>query len=354
MKKIISIDHHACDYECMWNGIEDIFQQKSGQKVPDHFFFCLSGIGNFIYLKFSQGNLKRFASWNDGRTKQMYKSVSDIIGLRYKHIEGRRFTYAMQKAKEQIDQGKPVVLGCLDMFYLQYYPKIYHKQHIPIHYVLMVGYDDEKECVYVFDCGLEEMQEISYELLEKAMDVEKTNLGEKNAICTIDFEDNLSRVIDIAKKGFYQKARTMLEPPIGHIGIPGMRKLAKEIGNWKAELTKAEYENALRNIVMHTGTVPAPPNRLIGIAGDDNIMHMAAREKLARLFKQLGTDYGIEPWVEAAQFFLESGDLIESMTNGIVAFLLGECSELCGVSDLVLKTADIEEKAFQRITLGCV
>jgi hypothetical protein len=283
----------------------------------------------------------------------MYKSVSDIIGFQYKHIEGRRFEYAMKKAKERIDENKPVVLGRLDMYYLNYYPKFFYQQHIPIHYVLMVGYDDNKECVYVFDCGLEDMQEISYELLEKAMNVEKTNLGDKNAICTIDFEDKLSTVINIAKKGFYLKAKTVLEPPARHIGIAGMRKLAGEFGNWKTELTKTEYENTLRNIVIYTGTVPAPPSRLLGVPGDDNIIHRGAREKLVKLFAQFGNDYNIEPWTRAAQCFLESGGLIEEISDRIIAYLLGESSELNIIPDLILKTADTEERAYQHILQGC-
>lgn len=352
-KKVINISHHVCDYECMWNGIEDIFRQKCNETVPNHFLFCLSGIGSFIYQKFNQGDLKRFASWNDGRTKQMYKSVSNLIGLRYKHIEGRRYAYAMKKAKEQIDEDKPVVLGCLDMYYLKYYTKFYYQQHIPIHYVLMVGYDDEKECVYVFDCGLEDMQEISYEMLEKALNIEKTNLSDKNTICIVDFDNHPDSVLEIAKKGFYRKATTMLEPPVRHIGIAGMRKLAKEIGQWETELTRTEYEKALRNIVMFTGTVPSPPSRLLGVAGDDNIRHMAAREKLVSLFLQLGENYGVELWIKAAKCFQQSGAMIENVTDSIVAYLLGERSGIDIVSELIVNIADIEERAFCHILHGC-
>ncbi len=351
--KIINISHRACDYECMWNGIEDAFVQKSGEQVPDHLFFCLSGIGNFVYMKSRQGDLKRFASWNDGRTQQMYQSVCDIIGFRYKYIEGRQFSYAMQKAKEQIDKGKPVVLGRLDMFYLPYYPKFYQQQHIPMHYVLMVGYDDEKQCVYVFDCGQEHMQQISYELLKNALDVEKTELGDKNTICVIDFEADLDSVIDIAKRGFERKARAMLNPPVSFIGIPGMRKLAREVLDWHSELTAEDYQNALRHMVMYTGTAPVLPNKLLGVPSDDNILHRAAREKLEKLLAQLGKEYRIEAWVTAAGLFQKSGLLIESITKTIVDYLLDEKTELNEIAKIILQIADIEEDAFQMILKGC-
>ncbi len=40
MRKIIeNLSHHLDDYECMWNGIEDIYMNKTGEKIPDQFFF---------------------------------------------------------------------------------------------------------------------------------------------------------------------------------------------------------------------------------------------------------------------------------------------------------------------------
>ena len=117
-------------------------------------FFYLSGFGNFVYQRFNTGELKRRAAWGDGRTKQMYKEIADIVGFQYQHIEGRTFEYAMLVAKNQIEMGKPVVLGCLDMYYLEYYPKLYKKFRVPIHYMLMVGYDEERKSAYILDCGI--------------------------------------------------------------------------------------------------------------------------------------------------------------------------------------------------------
>jgi hypothetical protein len=156
--KFLSIPHHVDDYECMWNGIEDLYMQKSGEKIPQQFFFSLSGKGNFIYLKSNKGQIKRQAAWGDGRTKLMYKEIADIVGFQYKHTEGKTFDYAIKTAKTQIDAGNPVILGGLDMYYLTYYPKFYMKLHIPLHYVMMIGYDDEKGCGYVLDCGVEALQ----------------------------------------------------------------------------------------------------------------------------------------------------------------------------------------------------
>ncbi len=46
-KPMVNIQHHQDDYECMWNGFEDIYITKTGEKIPNGFFFALSGFANF-------------------------------------------------------------------------------------------------------------------------------------------------------------------------------------------------------------------------------------------------------------------------------------------------------------------
>lgn len=351
-KKVIELRHKVCDYTCMWNGIEGLYQTRLGEDIPDHFFFCLSGIGKFVYLKFNNRNMRRMTSWNDGRTKKMYASINDIVGFKYKHIEGRKFDYMMKKAKEQIDNGKPVILGCLDMYYLSYYPKFYYKEHIPIHYILMVGYDDEEHCAYVYDCGIEEVQKIKYEILEKALNIEKTSLSDKNSMCLIEFDDEIKSIREIALKGFYEKANQILNPKMRFCGIPGMRKLSKEILNWKDELTVEEYETALRNIVIFTGTVPILPNRLLMIEEKDEIEHQAARREYSTLLMKLGEKYGFQQWKVAGNLFSKSGIIIQEMTDLIVEYLLEQNRNINGLPNMINEIADLEEKAYQNILEG--
>ena len=233
--KLITLEHKVCDYTCMWNGIQDIYQQKSGEDVPGYLFFCLSGIGNFVYLSFKQGGLRKMVGWGDGRPKKMYPDVCGTIGFSFKCIEGTSFAYCLKTAKAQIDEGKPVVLGCLDMYYLDYYPKMYQKIHVPIHYVLMVGYDDDKQCVYVLDCGKPDMQTLSYACLEQALNVKKSPVGDKNG-----FYDRLCRAGETVKRycgfGIFEKSAAYAESArrlCGYSGYaqacPGDRRLARRI-----------------------------------------------------------------------------------------------------------------------------
>jgi hypothetical protein len=64
--------------------------------------------------------------------------------------------------KPEMKYWEPVMVGALDTYYLHYYPELYKKEHVPIHYILIIGYDEEKQVVYVHDCSFGGIQQISY------------------------------------------------------------------------------------------------------------------------------------------------------------------------------------------------
>ena len=89
----------------------------------------------------------------DGRTRKMYEFLAPIVGFDYKVCEYKSFEKALAKIKSEIDAGYPCMIGALDMFYLPHFEKLYHKEHIPFHYELAIGYDDEAQILYFLDCG---------------------------------------------------------------------------------------------------------------------------------------------------------------------------------------------------------
>lgn len=350
-KNIVQVEHDVCDYTCMWRGIEDLYQTKTKEKVPGWLFFTLSGQGEFTYLTRNQDKIKRMVSWGDGRPKKIYKRVSDSIGFTFKHMENTKFEYMLKVAKEQIDLGSPVILGPLDMYYLAYYPKIYKKMHIPNHYIMMVGYDEEQQCAYVLDCGVKETQSISYEQLAKAIGTKVPTIGGKNGLCTISFKEHLPSLLTITKELFERKCTQQLNSEVSFCGIRGMRKLACEIDSWKDILTKDDYEQILRFFVQFTGTVPTLPERLYG-APKDSIVHNACREDYARLLYELDERFAIPLWKEAGDLFHKSGTRIQEITDYMVEYLLGNTKEVGPLAPIINDIADIEERANQLILDG--
>jgi hypothetical protein len=119
--------------------------------------------------------------------------------------------------------------GALDMYYLHYYPDLYRKHHVPIHYVLVVGYDDDKQVVFVQDCSHKGVQEIPYEEFKESLDVNVPGMSKKNAMRTFTLPQKLPSEFEAAKKAFAYKAERFLNPPVRLFGLPAMRKLADEI-----------------------------------------------------------------------------------------------------------------------------
>ena len=343
-KKLIEVKHDVRDYECMWSGIEDLYSARLQEFVPPFFFFTMSGTGNFIYLK---GEDFRQAAWSNGRVDKMYDFMGPIARFSYQHTDGLTFKETMELAKAEIDQDRPVILGPVDMYYLSYFPKIYQRVHIPIHYVMMVGYDEEK--AYLIDGGVAQMQEVAYSDLEIALNVRKTELGDKNGIYAIKIADQLPSLFEIAKEALNQKAKDMLKPKQAFMGIEAMRRLAYEFPTWKQELSPKAYKSALENLAMYAGTVPQLPMRLFGGEDKGDIIYQAGREKMVEVLETLGQRYHVSLWLEAAQLFKQSGVLIEEMVNHIVDVLLQQKQELDEVPQLILQIAKLEEQAYQAL-----
>ena len=90
--------------------------------------------------------------------------------------ENRAFKFSWAKACAALDEKMPPILGPLDMYHLHFYTGIYLKRHIPIHYEMLVGYDDKN--AYVQDTGMENIQALPLNELRLAWDVNVTGPGQ--------------------------------------------------------------------------------------------------------------------------------------------------------------------------------
>lgn len=337
MKNLIDIRHHVHDYECMWNGIEDIYMKQTGESLPDNFFFLLSGFGSFCYLKTEKAELKRMVALGDGRTKKMYEFLAPIVGFEYKHYPYKTFGQALKKAKREINTGYPVVLGALDMYYLPYFQKLYHREHIPFHYVLMTGYDDEAEQIYLHDCSRSELLPLSYDELLNSMNCSYPGLSKPNTVCTIRMTEPKSK-LQIAVDSLVKKGQLFLNPPVNFLGYKGFEKFILELPNWKQEMSCEDYDRILTNMVMFFGTVPTVPNVLRGIDEPDSVVFRGGFDKMSRMLSTMGNDYKKGNWIKAAEIFGEGADVIESISTVIINYLSGKSDE---TSDLPVLFSDV-------------
>ena len=344
-KKKLEIKHHSHDYECMWNGIEDIYMNKTGEDLPENFFFLLSGFGSFCYLKTNKSELKRMVALGNGLTKKMYEFLAPVVGFEYKHHEFKKFEQALQKAKDEIDIGFPVVLGALDMYYLSYYPKLFHKDHIPFHYVLMVGYDDEKQQIYLYDCGRTERMSLSYDEIRDCMNCISPGMSKANTICTIRMNKPKSKY-QVAKEAISLKCNLFLNPPTSFMGYRGFEKFIHDLPRWKVELTKADYDKILTNMVVFFGTVPTVPNAIKGIDEPDTVVFKGGFDKMSKMLTSIGVEYQNDCWIKATEYFNECAISIEKISNLIIEYLSEKNNKTDELPDLFSDVCKKMKEAF--------
>lgn len=227
MKKLHTLPHRVCESTCYVNGLEDLLTWK-GADYTDYLLSVVGGMAGFTYLRFKRADPPCMVYWG-ANPQYLMKDLAQIIGFEETLIEGRSFKFTFPRLKDFIDQGRPVVAGALDMYYLQYYPKLYRKQHVPIHYVLVVGYDDEDRVVFVHDCSHRNVQKIPYDEFWKSLNVKVPGMSKRNTIRAFALPQRIPSEVEVAEKGFSYKAERFLNPPVRLFGIPAMRKLADEI-----------------------------------------------------------------------------------------------------------------------------
>lgn len=345
----MNVPHHLSSGCCMWSGIEDVYVERTKSQVPEAFFFCLASKGENAYIKSNNPDNPRMLSVADGRTRVTYDHLKELLGLQYRICEGRSFEYALKSVKKEIDEGNPVILGPLDMYYLPYL-KMYHMNHIPMHYVLMVGYEEETEKIFFYDCDRTSMQEISLEELRLAWDIEKNVVGDRNGFIRFSLPDSCISPAELAERALKQKAERQLQEKPEMVGVSAFRKLAREFPKWERELTLEAYQNALKRLTECLGRVPKLPNRLLGIEKTEaDISYQADLDRFGSMLITLGEQEQRPAWSEAGELFLKSGCLFEEIKDRVVRYLCDGADTLLEIPDIFLQIADLEEKAYRLI-----
>ncbi|UCF06562.1 MAG: DUF4872 domain-containing protein [bacterium] len=253
MGRLQTIPHRRAHGMCPVNGIRDLVHWRSGQDWSNEFLYGLGQGGGFAYLRFKAADPPRQVYWGIAGPRQ-HKYLAELLDAEYTDFENRAFKFSWNKAREAMDAGTPPVLGPLDMFHLHFYEDIYHKRHIPIHYVLLVGYKEEQ--AYVHDTDKEDIQEISLDELQLAWDVNVPGLGKRNRLVVLDISQHLPPVDMLIRRSIADECQTMLHPPVSMVGISAMEKVASEIARWPEELGKDTATQCLRQVREYLNSPP--------------------------------------------------------------------------------------------------
>lgn len=228
----------------------------------------------------------------------------------------------------------------------QNFEKIYHKEHIPFHYELAVGYDDETQTLYFNDCGRTETQAISYEELRLAFDCSYPGQSKPNTVWTVRMHANKGKY-EIAKEALAKRKEGYLNPPVGFLGYRGFEKFINELPNWKKELSKEDYDKILYNLVQFLGTVPTVPNALRGIDEADTMAFGGGFDKAAVVLSSLGKEYNDTGMTKAAEIFSGAAPVITQVKEIIVDYLINKHDRTDELPALFIQVAHAMKLGFE-------
>jgi hypothetical protein len=324
VRKLHTLPHRVCESTCYVNGLEDILAWKGADYI-DYLLPVIGGMAGFAYLRFKRADPPCMVYWS-ASPKYLMRDLSNIIGFKETIMEGKIFRSTFTRLKNFIDEGQPVMAGALDMYYLHYYPELYKKQHIPIHYVLVVGYDDKEQVVFIHDCSHKDVQKIPYDEFEKSLDVKVPGMSKRNTIRAFTLPEKIPSELEAAKKGFAYKAEWFLNPPVRLLGVPAMRKLADEILEW-------DNKNCFEHMVTYATTPPLLPETFENSHG--------ARFWQADVLETLGAKYKISNWTEASTLFRQSGREIMELCKAALK------QDRQKASSVLMRISEIEEQAYR-------
>lgn len=281
MGQLIHLPHLTASGLCPVNGIRDLIHARTGRNWSNEFLWGLGQGGGFAYLRINPADPPR-QMYTGIDTPHQHRYLANLLGAGLSEVENRAFKFSWAKAREAVDAGAPPVLGPLDMFYLPYYPALYHQRHIPIHFILLVGYDDA--CAYILDTELDEVQALPLSELQQAWNVSVPGLGKRNRLAVLDIPRELPPTAELIRKSILDQCATMLQPPISILGIPAMEKLARDIPRWPTELGE---ETAARCLHQVREYLNSPPD-----AEGDHLT--AGRDRYVQFLQEAGEMAGLD------------------------------------------------------------
>ena len=129
--------------------------------------------------------------------------------------------------------------------------------------VLLVGYDDDAQCIYILDCGRKEVQTLTDSELCHAWNCSYPGLSKPNTICTVRM-NAAKKTYQIAKEALDQKGEMFLNPPVRFVGRKEFPIIHTGVAQTEKRAAKDDYDKILTNIETFFGTVPTDPNALRG------------------------------------------------------------------------------------------
>jgi hypothetical protein len=182
------------------------------------------GIG-FIYW-YMKLMLAPFVGTRYGKDIDFSTGICRRIGAKATVTETSSSKKAYEELKELLRLSEPAICW-VDMAYLPYLliPEI---AHFGGHVIVVFGFDEEQDRVYILDRGKKPVV-ATISNLQKARGSKFPPYPPKNRLLKIEFPSRIPNLENGIKEGISDCCTSMLNPPIKNIGLAGIQKWANII-----------------------------------------------------------------------------------------------------------------------------
>jgi len=259
-----------------------------------------------------RGNVER------PKVKGLVKTTGRRTGVAVETYTTSSTRKAEKTLVEMLDAGQPVMIHC-DMGFLPYFDFGDADFHFGWHVVVVCGYDAETQQVLIADREAK-LHPVSMEDLEKARGSTFKPFPPKHKWYTFDFNHKRQPTAKEVRQAISEQVQMMLKPPIGNIGVKGIRKAARMIPKWPDSLNEDELRMTLFNAYIFIsaeggsggGIFRYMLSRFLREAAE--ITGEANLNDVADEFKRIGNK-----WEELSKWFLQASEAPDP------ASLLSEC-----------------------------
>lgn len=330
-------------YHCWTNALAKVFDYY-GHPVSEE---MLLGIGcgmGFIYWE--QKGLDPFIGGRDN-VKTFVQDLCSRTGVNVKEIVTSSSARAEKTLLSALSSDTPVVLR-VDMAFLPYFDFGGEEYHFGHHAVVACGYENDRVLISDMDnkaSGLKKgfLAEMTLEELRQARGSTFKPFPPKNTWFEFDFSSFTPLAAAVVREAIAITARNMLEPPIGNLGIKGIRKTATSILKWPERFQKEQLLRSLFSLYIMIE---------IGGSGGGAFRYMYARF-LREAFNVLGDD----SLARTAEIIAQSGKVFSDIAKRFKTVLTEEIDDLTHrieeASALFTHIAELEEEAFSILADAC-
>lgn len=194
-----------------------------------------SGIGSLLeYYYHRKNNWDNVYFRTTRYPSNFFEKFSSVMGFTLNKNQGKTLEESISNIKNILDEGTPLIMGPLDMYYLKY---CRHDEHFRGHYVSIFKYNKNK--FIGFDNEHKKPVEISKEELEKAWDVRFIESGPYSYFY-LEIDDNVDERTKV-KGGLLTAADNFLYPENECYGYNALIKLGSELPVWPGKIPEENF-----------------------------------------------------------------------------------------------------------------